>query len=40
MAYLSHKEKYEEGVRRAVIIAKKIRALLVDGKINSDQSNW
>lgn len=32
MSYLSHKEKYEEAVRRAVIIQRKIQKLQSEGR--------
>ena len=36
MGYLSHKEKYEEGIRRSVIILKKIQKLKSEGRDRSD----
>lgn len=36
MSYLSHKEKYEEAIRRSIIVLKKVKMLQSEGWKASD----
>lgn len=39
-SYMSHKEKYEESIRRATITVKKLKKLQAEGRLGKDQFMW